>query len=416
MDLNQNIKCPECGASIPLNEALTEQIESGLRTQIESDVNARNKDLDRESDYLKKRARELKKERQQIDEQVQRQLTTERKQIAERERDIILAEQSEQTKNLTDELEEKRKQLSDANKLEFELRKQQRDLEDEKDNLELTVQRKLDEERKKIRAQALEQVEEEHALKLYEKDEILSGMKKQIDELKRKAEVGSQEAQGEALEKSFQFMLQQSFSFDKFTEVKKGIRGADVVQTVYNSAGRLCGTILWETKNTKLFAYDWIEKLKKDQQSSKSDIAVIMTVTLPKEIENCSLYEDIWITNYKSALGLATALRYSLIEVTRHKVISAGKASTKGLIYEYVTGKEFAMHIKVIVSAFVKMQEELEAEKRAITRMWKKRGKQIESVLTNVSGMRGSIEGISQKALPEVDMMSLEEIGDNDDE
>ncbi len=415
MDSDQKIKCPKCGTLIPLTEALTGQIESTLRKQLETEVNKKNEEIDRQAEHLKERDAELKIEKQNIDKELQRKLTAERKKIAEQERDIILAEQSAQTESLTNELKDKRAQLATANNLELELRKQQRDLEDEKSNLELTVQRKLDEERKVIFEQASKKASEEQSLKIDEKDNLLAVMKTQIEELKRRSEVGSQEAQGEALEKRLQLILQQNFPRDKFEEVKKGVRGADITQTVYSTSGQICGTVLWETKNTKLFSTDWIEKLKKDQQASKSDIAIIMTVALPEEIENCGLYKDIWITNYKSALGLATALRYSLIEVARQKTISSGKAGTKDLIYEYVTGREFAMHIKVVVSAFVKMQEDLETEKRAVTRIWKKREKQLTTVISNVSGMRGSIEGMSQKALPDVNLMSLEEIGDDND-
>ncbi|KKM72799.1 hypothetical protein LCGC14_1416900 [marine sediment metagenome] len=413
MASNQSIKCPKCNTRIPLTEAFAKQAEDTLRKQIETEVNKKTEELGRQSAFLKTQAKELKAEKQQIGEQVQYQLTVERKKIAEQERDKILAEQSEQTKALETELKEKRNQLHIAGQKELQLRKQQRDLEDEKSNLELSVQRRLDEERKGIFEQASKKASEEQFLKLSEKDNILAAMKTQIDELKRKAELSSQEAQGEALEQKLQSVLQQAFPYDKFAEVKKGVRGADIVQTVYNSVGVICGTILWETKNARLFMSDWIDKLKKDQQASNSDIAVLMTMTLPKEVENCGLYKDVWITNYKSSLGLCTALRSGLLEVARQKLVSSGNASTKSLIYEYVTGKEFAMHIKVIISAFVKMQEELEAEKRAVTRIWKKREKQITAVLNNLSGMRGSIEGISQKALPDVDL-SLEEIGDDD--
>ena len=416
MDSNQNIKCPKCGTVIPLTKAFAKQAEDTLRKQIESEVSEKTEEINRQESFLKERSKELDREKQKIDEQVQHTLRVEREKIADQERTKVLAEQSTQMKALTTELEEKRDQLSSANKRELDLRKQQRDLEDDKDNLELTVQRKLDEERRTIFEQASKKAAEEQALKLSEKDELLASMKSKIEELRRKSEVGSQEAQGEALEKNLQSMLQQAFQYDKFSDIKKGIRGADIIQTVYNTAGRPCGTIIWETKNTKLFAYNWIEKLKKDQQSSKADIAVIMTITLPNEIVGFGfgIYDDIWITNYKSALGLATALRQVLLEVARQKVVSSGKAGTKAMIYEYVTGKEFAMHIKVIVSAFAKMQEELETEKRAVTRIWKKREKQLATVLSNVAGMRGSIEGLSQKALPDVDLMSLEEIGDDD--
>ncbi len=412
MSNDQKVKCPECGALIPLTEALTSGIETELKEKLKAEFTKKTDDINREADFLKHRAEELDKEKQKISEEVKYQIKVKSAQIAEQERDKALAENSQQTKALEEELEEKRTQLASANEKELLLRKQQRDLEDSKADLELKVQRTLDEERAKIFDKASLKAAEEQALKLHEKDDLLNVMKKQIDDLKRKAELGSQEGQGEALEKSLQEMLEQQFKYDKFEDVKKGARGADILQTIYNPAGKACGTIIWELKNTKLFMQDWISKLKKDQQAAKSDIAVLMTMTLPKGIENFGLHDDIWVTDYKSTLGLATALRHGLLEVARQKVVDAGKSGAKGLIYDYVTGKEFASHIKLIVSAFTQMQEELEAEKRALTRIWKKREKQLSTVLNNVSGMRGSIEGISQKALPDVDV-SLETIGDD---
>ena len=245
-----------------------------------------------------------------------------------------------------------------------------------------------------------------------EKDDQLESLTKQIAELKRRAEVGSQEASGEALEEELQDILQQTFSFDRFEEIKKGQRGADILQRVRNKSGRLCGTILWESKNTKDFNKAWIPKLHKDQQDAKADIGAIVSVALPKEIESFGRQDDIWISNFKSTIGLATALRQLLIEVTRQKFISAGQTSMKDLIYEYVTGQEFSMHIKAVVNAFAVMQEDLEKEKRAVSLIWKKREKQISTVLTNVAGMKGSIEGLAQKALPEAEVLSLETIAD----
>jgi len=162
--------------------------------------------------------------------------------------------------------------------------------------LELEVERKLSEERKKISEEAGNKATEENMLKMREKDDQLAAMKKQIDELKRKSEVGSQEAQGEALEGALQEVLQLTFPYDQFEEIKKGARGADVLQKVFNN-GKECGLILWESKNTKDFQKGWIEKLKNDQQDKKADIAVIMTMTLPKKIDNFDRCEDIWITD-----------------------------------------------------------------------------------------------------------------------
>lgn len=403
------IKCPKCGTEIELAEALTD----AFRTKLETEVAQKFED---QKQVLKQQAKELETRQETIDEQVAEQLKTERKKIAEQEKTKILAEQSEQTETLKAELEEKRQLLSEARKNELKLRKQQQKLEDEKATFELTVQRKLDEERKTIVEQASKKAAEQEQLKLREKDDQLAVMKSQIDELKRRAEVGSQEAAGEALEEELQDILQQTFLLDRFEEIKKGQRGADILQRVYNKSGKICGSILWESKNTKDFNNAWIPKLRKDQQDAKADIAVIVTVALPKEIESFGRQDDIWISNFKSAIGLATALRQMLIEVTRQKLVSVGQTSMRDLVYEYVTGAEFAMHIKAVASAFVVMQEDLEKEKRAIVLIWKKREKQILTVLTNFAGMKGSIEGLAQKALPEAEVLSLEAIADDEQE
>jgi len=382
------IKCPKCGTEIELAKALTD----ALRTKLETEVAQKFKD---QKQVLKQQAKELETRRETIDEQV-----------AERV--------AEQTEALKAELEEKHQLLSKANKKELELRKQQQKLEDEKATFELTVQRKLDEERKTIVEQASKHAAEQQQLKIREKDDQLESLTNQIAELKRRAEVGSQQAAGEALEVSLGDILRQTFTFDRFEEIKKGQRGADILQRVYNKSGKICGSILWESKNTKDFSDAWIPKLRKDQQDAKADIAAIVTVALPKEIESFGRQNDIWISNFKSANGLATLLRQLLIDVTRQKLVSAGQTSMRDMIYEYVTGTEFAMHIKAVVSAFAMMQEDLEKEKRAVVSIWKKREKQISTVLTNVAGMKGSIEGLAQKTLPEAKVLSLEVIADNE--
>ena len=415
---DQTIKCPKCGTQIPLTEALTGQIEQSIKLRYEAEAAEKAKELDKEKMILKQKAKELEAKGQAIDEQVAEQLKIERKEIAEAERKKIIAEQFEQTKALEEELQEKTKKLQETQKQELELRKQQRQLEQEAKEIKLTVQRQIDEERKKIEEQASKEAAEKEQLKLREKDDQLAAMKRQIDELKRKAEVGSQEAQGEALEGALQDVLQQTFPFDAFEEVKKGARGADIIQRVHNRTGKECGTILWESKNTKDFQKPWIEKLKKDQQDANASIAVIMSVALPKEIDSFGIYEGVWVSDYKSVVGLATALRHGLIEVARQKLVTAGRDSVKDVIYEYVTGNEFAMHIKAVVNAFGLMQEQLDKERRAMEKIWKAREKQITTVLDNVIGIRGSIEGLvgDQKSLPEVDTLSLDTIAEENEE
>lgn len=442
---DQTIKCPNCGTAIELTEALTGQIERDIRLKYQAAAQVKEKEVTAKLDEIGRRAKVLEQEKAGIDEQVSARvraeklkiaeerkvlegqrlaieeqvaevLRSERKGIVEIERKKALAEQAEEKRALQDELAEKAGKLVEANKKELELRKQQRELQEAKEVFELESVRKLDEERKKIAEEASRKAVEEQQLKMREKDDQLAAMKKQIDELKRKSEVGSQEAQGEALEGAFRDVLQQTFPYDEVEDVKKGARGADVLQTVISN-GKACGVILWESKNTKDFQKSWIPKLKKDQQDAKADIAVIMSMVLPKEIGSFDHSEDIWITDYKSSIALATALRQILISVAREKLRSTHQESMKDVVYDYVTGNEFNMRVRQIATAYIEMQKDIETEKRSMNRIWSKREKQISLVLENLSGMRGEVEAIvgGQKTLPEIEPLTLEGIVQDDE-
>lgn len=414
---DQTIKCPKCGTQIPLTEALTGQIEQVIKAKYETEAAQKEKEYQTRLKEIQQQAKELEAKGLAIDEQVAEQLKVERKEIAKAEREKIIAEQFEQTKALEEELGEKNQKLKEFQQQELELRKQQRKLQEEKEAFELETVRKLDEERKKIAEEAGKKAAEENMLKMREKEDQLSAMKKQIDELKRKAEVGSQEAQGEALEAELQEYLERTFAYDRFQEVKKGAKGADILQIVHNQTGKECGKILWESKNTKEFQKSWIEKLKKDQQQANANIAVIMSVALPAGIDSFDMYDGVWVTDYKSLKGLATALRRGLIEVARQKLITTGQDSIKDVLFQYITGQEFIMRIRAVVEAFQRMNDELAKEKRAMTKIWNSREKQIATVIENVAGIHGSIEGLvgGHKALPEIKTLSLEAIAEEEE-
>lgn len=409
-----NIKCPHCGKDIEVTEVLTHSIRESMKIELEGELAKKEADFVKQQAALKQQQRELTQQKESIEDQVAERLKAERKTIAEQEKAKILAEQSGQQKALQEELSEKNQKLKEFQQQEIELRKQQRKLQEEREAFELEAARKLDEQRKHIAEEAGKKAVEEQQLKMRKKDDQLAAMKKQIDNLKRKAEVGSQEAQGEALEGQLQEVLEQAFPYDQFEEIKKGARGADILQTVRNPSGTECGKILWESKNTKDFQRGWIEKLKRDQLESGADVAVIMSMVLPKEIERFGVYEDIWLTDYKSAIGLCVSLRQGLIKAQRERIVTAGRESVKDVIYNYITSNEFAMHVRAVVNSYESMKADMDTEKRAMLRIWNKREKQIAAVLDNVTQMYGSIEGlVGQKALPTIESMSLEAIAED---
>lgn len=410
----QTIKCPNCDTAIPLTEVLTGQIESSLKERFEAELSERELELGRRRQALKEQEKGLKASQQALEEEIDKRLAAEKVRLQETAQKKATEAQAQKTAALERELKEKQAQLSAAQKLELELRKNRQKLEERQEALDLEVQRKIDEQRKKIVEETAKRSAEEQQLKLRQKDDLIKAMESKIGDLQRRIETGSQEAQGEALEGELKDTLQQAFPFDLFEDIKKGQRGADILQRVRNRAGKDCGTILWESKNTKDFQKTWLDKLKGDQQQAGADIGVIMSIALPKEVDGFGVYQDVWITDYRSAVNLATAFRETLIRVERERLVSQSQDSAKDILYQYVTGQEFTLQVKAIVDAFTRMQEELDKERRAMQRIWAGREKQIQAVVQNVINIRGSIEGYvgGPKALPEIESLSLELIAE----
>ena len=209
--------------------------------------------------------------------------------------------------------------------------------------------RKLDAEREKLKEEIEKRLNEQHRFKDLEKEKLIEAMKNQIEELKRKAEQGSQQLQGEVLEIELEELLNKNFPYDTIMPVPKGLRGADVIQNVCTPSGQQCGTIIWESKRTKAWSDAWIDKLKEDQREAKSDIAVIVSIALPKDMTGIGQINGVWVTDFTLAIGLAEALRVTLIEVAKTKTSAEGKSSKMEMLYEYLSGPEFRQQIEGIV-------------------------------------------------------------------
>lgn len=245
-------------------------------------------------------------------------------------------------------------------------------------------------------------IDENNQLKIKEKDMQLDSLRKQIDEMKRKAEQGSMQLQGEAQEVILEGMLRETFPFDLVEEVGKGVRGADVIQTVRNSSGKDCGKIIYESKRTKAFSDGWIEKLKGDLRGQKADLAVLVTETMPKDMEKFGMRDGVWVCSFNEVKGVAMILRDTLIKLTEVKLSQENKGDKMQMLYEYLTGNEFRQQMEAIVEGFSSMQEALAKEKLVTQKLWKEREKQLEKVLHNTVDMYGSIKGIAGKAVGDI--------------
>jgi hypothetical protein len=346
--------------------------------------------------------------------QFEERLDAEKAELAKREaesaRSAVAAEMEEQKRALSEMsgiLESRTKKLEEAQKAQTELMKLRAEYEDKLRESELNVQKQVTEKLEDTRRKARREAEEELALKVTEKELQITSMQKTIEELKRKAEQGSQQLQGEAQELRLEDALRQRFIYDVISPVAKGERGGDVLQRVM-SDGRDCGVILWESKRTKNWSSLWTAKLRDDMIEAKADIAVLATQAMPQDIRTFGYIDGVYVTSLENAEPVALLLRRTLIEVSGARMASEGFATKTELLYQYLTGPRFRQRIQAIVESFTTMKEDLDKERRAITKQWEKREKQIENLMLATTGMYGDLQGIAGKSIQEIEGMDLQ--------
>ena len=261
---------------------------------------------------------------------------------------------------------------------------------------------------------AKKEAEDEQKLKVMEKEQTIAAMQKQIEELKRRAEQGSQQLQGEVQELALENLLRAKFPFDAIEPVAKGEFGGDVLHRVVGASGQSGGTILWEFKRTnKNWSDVWLVKLRDDQRTAKAEIAVIVSHILPKDVETFEMVEGVWVTHPRAALPLAMVLRQSLLEIATARQASEGQQTETEMVYQYLTGPRFRQRVEAIVEAFSTMQEDLDKERKVIMKQWAKREEQIERLMGATVGMYGDLQGIAGKSLQEIEGLELVAIGES---
>lgn len=398
---DQIITCPKCGEQIPLNDALTGDIREQLKKELERDIVEKEKQL-----ILREES--LQESKKSIDEEVSKKLEVEKLKIMKVAEERATKKIELEMSDLKKADEEKEKELEAIRAKAVAFMDKARELEAKDKNRELEYSQKMDEATKKIAEQARQDADEASKMKLAEKDKQMEQLKKALEDANRKAEQGSMQIQGDAQETDLKVALQSAFTTDTIEDVPTGIRGADLVQTVFSSMGQKQGIILWESKNAKAWKAEWVTKLKDDQTNIKADVVIIATQVLPDGIETFGFRDGVWITAYKYALPLVAALRYQLSEMNRVKQSFVGKDAKMELLYNYLGGPEFKNRIETIVLAFVSLKSGLDTEKRAMEKIWSKREKEIERVIKNTTGFYGDLEGImGSAALPSIEALEL---------
>lgn len=420
--MNNKIKCPNCGQEIDIENLIQAGMKDSLNQQLQAQKAEYEKSLDKalekqKNDFeeqFKKLKEENAKSKEKSIKEKEKELETALKEEKEKFKlekekikNTVLEEQKEALETLEKELNAKSEQLKEMNKLKAEKIKIEREKEELSEKIRLQaeeeLQQKLAEEKQKMQKNA----EEKFELKIKELEKQLQDQKELTEEMKKRQEQGSMQLQGEVQELAIEEYLKQNFKYDEIQEVGKGDMGADSLQIIHTMRKQNCGTIYYESKRTKTFKEDWIGKFKNDIQAKGADIGVLVTAIYPKGMDRMGLRDGIYICTYEEFKALSFILRESIIKLSDAKELQENRHEKSALLFQFLTSTEFAFQIETILSSFVTMQNDLEAEKRAMNKLWKKREKEIQNVISATSNMYGAIQGIAGNAIKPVAQLEM---------
>ncbi len=413
------ITCPSCNVEFPLTETLAQPIVAAERAKIQRETQERvatlkehEQDLSQRQQALEVLKRELDVRQADIDAAVEQRLLAERDVLAKAAEKKAADAYNVRLLAVEEELAQKQAKLAQAESAELALRKERRILEVEKQRLELEVERRLEAERLRIREATQKEEEQSYLLKLAEKDKLISDMKRQVEELRRRGDQSSQQLQGEVLELELEAMLRTAFPGDQIEPVPKGRNGGDVVHKVIGPNGLQSGTILWESKRVRAWSNDWLTKNREDQRLVGASVGAIVTTALPKGVDAFDRLDGVWVAQLRCAMPLAKALRHALIEAAMAKVAGQGRDGKMERLYEYLIGPLFRNRVSAIIEAGISMQDDLEAEKRAMTKHWAKRQRRLELLVDGTAGMWGDLQGLAGRSIPELEGLQVPQLDD----
>ena len=376
------ITCPKCKHEIKLNESLAAPFMEKAQRDFESRI-------------LLVRQEEAEK--------------------AKKAASTDLTEREKELSELRDTLKTRDVKLAQAQKDQAEALRIKQEFEDAKRELDLNVQKQINERLATVREEARKEAENEQKLKVSEKDLLISQMQQKIEELRRRSEQGSQQSQGEVLELELESLLRNKFLTDIIEPVAKGVSGADVTHKVMGNTGEHCGTILWEFKRTKNWSEGWLEKLRDDRHKAKADVAIIASQSLPDTIKSFGIIDGIWVVHFNYIVPLASLLRRSLVELSAVRQSKVGQQTKTEMMYSYLTSNEFRLRVEAVVESFSNLKEDLDSEKKTILKQWAKREKEINKAIEAIVGMYGDMQGIAGKSLPEIKGLSFEGLENNNE-
>lgn len=409
------IVCPSCHTEIRLTESLAAPLLAATRRDFEAQIKRKDEQVATRESALRKQQEELAQAQANLDEQVAEKLKSERARVAEealrKARTQVSGEIEQRDRDMAElrkVLEEREQKLLEARQAQVALMRKERELEDARRDMELNIEKRVQQSLEATRDAARKEAEESLRLKVAEKEHTIQSMQRQIEELKRRAEQGSQQLQGEVQELELEALLRSRFPRDSVEPVPKGEHGGDALHRVLNDAGVVCGTLLWESKRTKNWSDGWLAKLREDQRAARADVAVLVSQALPRDCDHFALIDNVWVVHTRAVVPIATVLRQSLVEIAAARQAGQGQQTKTEMVYEYLTGPRFRQRVEAIVEAFSTMKEDLDRERKVMIKQWAKRDAEIEKVVRATLGMYGDLQGIAGRGLKEIDGLSLE--------
>lgn len=419
------IVCPNCRSEINVESVLYNQAESKVKADFEKQMKQQQAIFLQQKESFAKEIEEFNHKKQKENELFQERLIKIRKEL---ELELVQKARSEvnlELKSLQEENEKRKNENFELRKKELEILKKEQEFKDKEGEMKFEIEKKLLEQRKILEEESinrsnkiLESIKNQYAEQISEKEKNfnleltkmqmqLEQQKKLADEMKRKAEQGSMQLQGEVQEEALELMLKNYYLYDSVEPVPKGYSGADVIQTIYNDLRQECGKIIYESKRTKNFTEEWIQKLKTDQMSSGAAIAILVTESLPKDLDKFGERNGVWICSFNEVKQVSFILREMIIREYSLTIAQKNSGDKMIQLYNYLTGTDFKQRIENVLDAFYTMKTELEKEKRAFSRIWKEREVQMERIVSNTILLHSTFTGIAGNSIPALESLNL---------
>ena len=407
--MKTKITCPECNHQFDVESALSHDIEHRLKKEYQEKLNKMSSTFSEKEKAIELEQERLKTIAVNQREQVEKLATQKSEEQLKIYKSKIEEDNKSQLEKLQKDLQDQKEELKNARRQKLAFQEKIEALKDREEQLELEVKEKLLTEKNKIKEDVQKAEQQKHYLELKQRDELVNNLKEQLIEMKRKAEQGSMQSQGEILELEIERLLQDAFPLDEIEEIKKGANGADCIQIVKNQYGKKAGIIAFESKRTKSFSEQWIEKLKGDMRLHKAEEGVLVTEVMPKDMNSFGKKDGIWICSFEEVEALTHALRHTMLRIDEIKVSNEGRGEKMQVLYQYLTGSEFRQQMEAIVNGYVNMRNQIDTEKRSMKRQWKEREKQLDIIIDGATDMYGSIKGIAGNAIQSVAALELPE-------